>query len=191
MVLLKLDFVFVGIIFIVEDIGMNIFRILKVADIFTVGNLCCGLLAIFHASNEGFAFAASFLFLALIMDTLDGKVAKLMHQQNTFGKQLDSLADLISFGVAPVFLYYALCEPETGIILILILFVVCGMLRLARYNLSEEEGFEGVPITVNGIIFPSLYLLYIFQPASIALWPLVFATMSVLMVSTLKLKRIF
>lgn len=82
---------------------MNIFRILKIADIFTIGNLCCGLLAIFYASNEHFSFAIAFMFFALVLDTLDGKIAKFMHQQNLFGKQLDSLADLISFGVAPTF----------------------------------------------------------------------------------------
>lgn len=170
---------------------MNIFRILKIADIFTIGNLCCGLLAIFYASNEHFSFAISFIFLALVLDTLDGKIAKLMHQQNLFGKQLDSLADLISFGVAPAFFYYSLCEPDTGTILILILYVVCGMLRLARYNISDGEEFEGVPITVNGIIFPLLYFLYIFQPVSIVIWPVVYAIMSILMVSSFKLRRLF
>ncbi|SDX14514.1 CDP-diacylglycerol--serine O-phosphatidyltransferase [Nitrosomonas communis] len=172
-------------------LNVNIFRALKVADLFTVGNLCCGLLAIFYASNENFTFAVSLIFFALILDTLDGKVAKLMHQQNSFGKQMDSLSDLISFGVAPASVYFSLAKPDTGITLILILFVVCGMLRLARYNISENEGFEGVPITANGIIFPLLYLLYMFQPSSYEIWPAVYAVMSVLMVSTIKIKRIF
>ena len=169
---------------------MNILRIIKVADIFTAGNLCCGVLAIFAASNDQFGMATLFMLLALVMDTLDGKVAKLMHQENSFGKQLDSLADLISFGVAPATLYYSLRDPGIGILLILILFVVCGMLRLARYNISEGTGFEGVPITVNGFLFPVLYLLYILQPASLTIWPAVYATMSVLMVSSIKFKRL-
>ena len=114
-----------------------------------------------------------------------------MHQVNSFGKELDSLADLISFGVAPAALYHALHEPRTPIVLILILFIVCGMLRLARYNISTGEGFEGIPITVNGFLFPALYLLYIFKPSSIVIWPVVYATMSILMVSSLKIKRIF
>lgn len=171
--------------------AMNILRIVKVADLFTMGNLCCGLLAIFSAYNEQFVMASLFMLLAIVMDTLDGKVAKLMHQVNTFGKQLDSLADLISFGVAPATLYHALREPGMGIVLILILFVVCGMLRLARYNVSEGQGFEGVPITVNGFLFPGLYLLYVFKPASIVIWPAIYATMSVLMVSSIKVRRIF
>lgn len=170
---------------------MRIFRILKIADIFTTANLCCGVLSIFATSNENFSIAVLLIVLALIMDTLDGKVAKLMHQANLFGKELDSLADLISFGVAPAFLYYALSDPGIGQVLILVLFTVCGMWRLARYNISKGEGFEGVPITVNGIIFPALYLLHTVQPAAIVIWPAMYATMSVLMVSSIKLKRIF
>lgn len=170
---------------------MNILRTVKVADIFTAGNLVCGVLAIFAASNVQFNLAASMILLALVMDTLDGKVAKLMHQTNAFGKQLDSLADLTSFGVAPAAFYYSLREPGIGILLILILFTVCGMLRLARYNISNGEGFEGVPITVNGFIFPLLYFIYVLHPTTLVIWPAAFATMSVLMVSSLKVKRIF
>lgn len=169
---------------------MNILRIVKVADIFTAGNLVCGVLAIFAASNARFSLAASLIVLAMVMDTLDGKIAKLMHQANSFGKQLDSLADLTSFGIAPAALYYSLREPGTGILLILILFTVCGMMRLARYNVSDSEGFEGVPITVNGFLFPVLYLVYKLHPATLIIWPAVYATMSVLMVSSIRLKRI-
>jgi CDP-diacylglycerol--serine O-phosphatidyltransferase len=169
---------------------MNILRTIKVADLFTTGNLCCGVLAIFTASNNQFGIAVVCILLALVFDTLDGKVAKLMHQENSFGKQLDSLADLISFGVAPAALYYSLRNPGIGILLILILFTVCGMLRLARYNISESEGFEGVPITVNGVIFPILYLGYLIQPISLIVWPAVYATMSVLMVTSMRFNRI-
>jgi CDP-diacylglycerol--serine O-phosphatidyltransferase len=171
--------------------NVNIFRTIKVADVFTMGNLSCGVLAIFAASIGNFVTAVIFMIMALVMDTVDGKVAKLMRQQNLFGKQLDSLADLISFGVSPAVFYYSLREPGIGIVLILTLFVVCGMLRLARYNVSEGEEFEGVPITVNGVVFPLLYFLYLFQPATIIVWPAVFATMSVLMVSSVKVNRIF
>ena len=124
------------------------------------------------------------------MDTLDGKVAKLMHQANSFGKQLDSLADLTSFGIAPAAFYYSLREPGIGILLILILFTICGMMRLARYNVSDGEGFEGVTITVNAVVFPALYLIYVLQPDTLAIWPAFYAIMSVLMVSSVRVKRI-
>lgn len=170
---------------------MNILRIIKVADLFTIANLCCGILAIFSAYNENYTIASLSMLLAIVMDTVDGKVAKLMNQTNRFGRELDSLADLVSFGVAPAAMYHALREPGTAIVLILILFIVCGMLRLARYNISTNEGFEGIPITVNGFLFPSLYLLYVFKPSSIVIWPVIYATMSILMVSSLKIRRIF
>ncbi len=169
---------------------MNILRIVKLADLFTAGNLCCGVMSIFASANLQFGSAVLFILLALVLDTLDGKVAKLMHQANVFGKQLDSLADLISFGVAPAVLYFLLREPGIGISLVLVLFTVCGMFRLARYNISEGEGFEGMPITVNGFIFPLFYLLYLYWPQTLAVWPALFATLSVLMVSSLRFKRI-
>jgi len=170
---------------------MNILRIVKLADLFTAGNLCCGVMSIFTSANRQFDVAAVFMLLAVLMDTLDGKVAKLMRQTNVFGKQLDSLADLISFGVAPAVLYFSLRQPGVGIVLILVLFTVCGMLRLARYNISEGEGFEGMPITVNGFIFPLFYLLYIYWPQTLTVWPALFATLSVLMVSSLRFNRVF
>lgn len=169
---------------------MNIFRTIKFADLFTIANLSCGVSAIFAATNDRFGLAAGLIVAALVMDTFDGKVAKLMNQTNAFGKQLDSLADLISFGIAPAFFYFSLREPGLSISLILVLFAVCGMLRLARYNISEGEGFEGVPITVNGFVFPLLYLIYLLHPASLMVWPAAYATMSVLMVSSLRIKRL-
>ena len=169
---------------------VNIFRTIKLADLFTIANLACGVSAIFAAANDRYGLAAGLIVTALVMDTFDGKVAKLMHQSNAFGKQLDSLADLISFGVAPAFFYFSLHAPGLSLSLILVLFVVCGMLRLARYNISEGEGFEGVPITVNGLVFPVLYLLYLLHPASLVVWPAAYASMSVLMVSSLRVKRL-
>ena len=114
-----------------------------------------------------------------------------MHQENSFGKQLDSLADLVSFGVAPAVLYNSMSESSVWVLFILILFTICGMLRLARYNISDGKGFEGVPITVNGLIFPALYLGYLFQPVILVVWPAVYVIMSVLMVSSLRFNRIF
>ena len=170
---------------------MNILRIIKVADFFTIGNLCCGILAIFAASNDQYTTSALLMTASLVFDSLDGKVANLLKQANSFGKQLDSLADLVSFGIAPAFLFYAIEEPNIGIIFILILFAVCGMLRLARYNISEGSGFEGVPITVNGFIFPGLYFVSLSLPSSLVIWPAIYAAMSVLMVSSIRINRIF
>ena len=170
---------------------MNMLSLMKIADIFTVGNLCCGVLSIFLAMDGLFDLSALLLFLAVVFDVLDGKIAGLMNQKNLFGKQLDSMSDLVSFGVAPALLFYSLSSPGILGIIVALFFVACGMLRLARYNISEEAGFEGVPITVNGVLFPLLFLLFSRFPDSLNYWPIIFLIQSVLMISTFKISRLF
>ena len=74
---------------------MQIFSLMKLADVFTVGNLCCGILSILLAMDGHFGLSASLLFLAVVFDVLDGKIAGLLHQKNLFGKQIDSMSDLV------------------------------------------------------------------------------------------------
>ena len=170
---------------------MQIFSLMKLADIFTVGNLCCGILSILLAIDGHFGLSASLLFLAVVFDVLDGKIAGLLHQKNLFGKQIDSMSDLISFGVAPVLLYYSMGAPGLLGIAVSLFFVSCGMLRLARYNISDGIGFLGVPITVNGILFPMLFLVFSRFPNTLDFWPLILLIQGFLMISTLKISRIF
>jgi CDP-diacylglycerol--serine O-phosphatidyltransferase len=170
---------------------MKILTLMKVADIFTVGNLCCGIVSILLAQQGFFDLSALLLFLAVVFDVLDGKIAGLLHQKNSFGKQIDSMSDLVSFGVAPALLFYSLHTPGTLGVLVVLFFVVCGMLRLARYNISEGSDFEGVPITVNGVLFPLLFLFFGSFPQSLDYWPLVFLIQGFLMISAIKVSRIF
>ena len=170
---------------------MQILSLMKLADIFTVGNLCCGILSILLAIDGNYGLSASLLFLAVVFDVLDGKIAGLLHQKNLFGKQIDSMSDLVSFGVAPALLYYSMSSPGTLGIVVSLFFVSCGMLRLARYNISEGTDFVGVPITVNGVLFPILFLLFSRFPHSLNYWPMVFLIQGFLMISTLKISRIF
>jgi CDP-diacylglycerol--serine O-phosphatidyltransferase len=170
---------------------MKILSLMKMADSFTVGNLCCGILSILLAMDGFFDLSALLLFLAVVFDVLDGKIAGLLHQKNIFGKQIDSMSDLVSFGVAPALLFYSLSSPGILGILAALFFVTCGMLRLARYNISEGTGFEGIPITVNGVLFPVLFLLFSSFPQSLTYWPMVFLIQGFLMISTFKLSRIF
>jgi CDP-diacylglycerol--serine O-phosphatidyltransferase len=164
---------------------------MKLADIFTVGNLCCGMLSILLAIDGQYGLSALLLILAVVFDVLDGKIAGLMHQKNLFGKQIDSMSDLVSFGVAPALLYASMSSPGVLGIAVALFFVACGMLRLARYNISEDSGFVGVPITVNGVLFPILFLLFSGFPQSLNYWPMVFLIQGCLMISTLKISRIF
>ena len=170
---------------------MYLIKYLKRADFFTVANLSCGIVSIIMSIEGNFVLSATLLFIAVIFDILDGKVAGLMHQKNSFGKQIDSMSDLISFGVAPMFLFYALQTPAPWVSVLLLFFITCGMFRLARYNVSEAQGFEGVPITVNGVLFPVLFLIYSNFPASLNIWPFIIVIQGLLMISTLKISRIF
>ena len=170
---------------------MQILNLMKLADIFTVSNLCCGILSILLAIDGYFDLSALLLFVAVVFDVLDGKIAGLLHQKNLFGKQIDSMSDLVSFGVAPVLLYYSMSSPGVLGIAVSLFFVACGMLRLARYNISEGPGFEGVPITVNGVLFPLLFLLVSGFPESLKYWPIIFLIQGFLMISSFKIARIF
>ena len=170
---------------------MNIVKLLKLADVFTIANLSCGILSITMSMEGNFKLSALLLFMAVIFDVLDGKIAGLMHQKNLFGKQIDSMSDLVSFGVAPMLLFYSLKNPGILVSILLLFFIICGMLRLARYNISETPGFEGVPITVNGVLFPVLFLIYSNYPESLNFWPVIILIQGLLMVSTVKVSRIF
>jgi CDP-diacylglycerol---serine O-phosphatidyltransferase len=137
-------------------------RDFHLADFFTLANGACGTAAIFFAMSqirEGSVrktYAAGvFVVLALVFDVMDGRVARWRHRASAMGRELDSLADVISFGVAPACLAYSVGFTGLWDALVLLYFVVCGISRLARYNItaeamSEEAGkvtyFEGTPI---------------------------------------------
>jgi len=120
--------------------------------LFTVGNLFCGYAAIVAAHKDRFAWAALLIFLAAVLDTLDGRVARLTGGSSEFGEQLDSLADALSFGVAPSLLVQSWALEPFGRVgwLAAFLFVVCGVVRLARFNIQSGGGdkrfFIGLPI---------------------------------------------
>ncbi|MGZ3570120.1 MAG: CDP-diacylglycerol--serine O-phosphatidyltransferase, partial [Thermodesulfobacteriota bacterium] len=121
-------------------------------NLFTTGNLFCGFWAIVSVFHEKFEYAAYAILLATVFDALDGKVARLSGAMSKFGVQYDSLADLISFGVAPALLAFAWALRPYGRFgwLAAFLFVVCGALRLARFNVQSSSGevkyFKGLPI---------------------------------------------
>jgi CDP-diacylglycerol--serine O-phosphatidyltransferase len=117
-----------------------------------MGNLFCGFFAIISAIRGDYATAATAVIVANLFDILDGKVARMMKATSRFGMEFDSLSDLVSFGVAPALLVYQWSLSSFGRFgwLAAFLFVACGALRLARYNVqaaSLEKGiFNGLPI---------------------------------------------
>ena len=124
---------------------------------------------------------------AFIFDVLDGRIARKTKKANNFGKELDSLADLMSFGIAPAYFGFSLGLQSPYAFVILAIFATAGMLRLARFNVLKVKDFIGVPITTNGLLFP---LLYLFQISFDWYILIVYLLMAVLMVSDFKVKKI-
>src|SRR5215475_13367466 len=145
----------------------SMIRSFHLADIFTLANGFCGVAAIFEAmkfiraGDERHAYAAALLIpIALIFDLLDGRIARWRHMSSALGKELDSLADMISFGVAPAAIAFAAGLNTGPDQIILIYFAMCGLSRLARYNITADslsattgkvEYFEGTPIPTSVI----------------------------------------
>ena len=127
-------------------------RLFWLPTLFTVGNLFCGYLSIWRSIQGTFEAAAILIIAAAVLDALDGRVARWTHSTSQFGEEYDSLADLVSFGVAPAVLAYSwgLSDfPKLGW-LASFLFVVCGSMRLARFNIqtkvADKKYFVGLPI---------------------------------------------
>ncbi|MFA6889237.1 MAG: CDP-diacylglycerol--serine O-phosphatidyltransferase [Candidatus Woesearchaeota archaeon] len=173
---------------------MKIYQIIKFADLFTIGNLLSGVLSIFFAVKGNLSVAAILLCISVFCDGIDGKIARMNKQteiQKLFGKELDSLADVVSFGVAPAVFGFVWGLQQWWQILILLFFVVAGMLRLARFNVTENKGsYEGIPITVNGILFPVLFAINYFFPFNIYYLACVYLVMAFAMLSTYTVKKV-
>jgi CDP-diacylglycerol--serine O-phosphatidyltransferase len=136
-------------------------------NLFTSGNLFCGFWSIISVFQEKYFFAAVAILLACLFDMLDGKVARLSGATSKFGVQYDSLADLISFGMAPALLAFSWALRPYGRFgwLAAFLFVVCGALRLARFNVMAAAGdtkyFKGLPIPGAAMMIALTILLYL------------------------------
>ena len=132
---------------------------------FTLANAVCGIGALFSTMTyletidvRHIYFACSLVFAALVFDILDGRIARWRQKASTMGRELDSLADVISFGVAPAIIAYSCGMQGLYDRIILAFFVACGVSRLARFNVTAEalsEGtgkvkyFEGTPIPTS------------------------------------------
>jgi len=135
-------------------------------NLLTTGNLLCGFWSIISVFQERFYLAAVAILLAAVFDVFDGKVAKLSGATSKFGMQYDSLADLVSFGIAPALLAFSWALRPYGKFgwLAAFLFVACGAIRLARYNVMASSGetkyFKGLPIPVAAAMIAFTILLY-------------------------------
>jgi CDP-diacylglycerol---serine O-phosphatidyltransferase len=146
----------------------SMIREFHLADFFTLANAACGVASIFasmayveSSQRAHFLLAAGLLPIALLFDILDGRIARWRQRHSALGRELDSLSDVISFGVAPAALAFAAGMRGPWDRVVLIFFVACGVSRLARFNVTAEqlsEGgdkvkyFEGTPIPTSVVL---------------------------------------
>lgn len=162
-----------------------------IPSLLTFGNLYCGFLSINFIITGDVKNATNLIIIALILDALDGRVARMLGLATDIGKELDSLADMVSFGVAPAFLSAYTYFAEFGMFGIIIsgLFPLFAAYRLARFNLTPQEEtlkhFKGIPITLAGAIITFLVLFV--EAIPLQIFFIVFYSLSILMVSKLKI----
>lgn len=154
----------------------------------TLLNLSCGFISILFITGGHASIGVAFILFAALFDRFDGMVARKFDSESEFGKELDSLCDLVSFGIAPALLMYqhVLYQlPSVGMTLT-VLFVICGAVRLARYNVKEFDGvFSGVPITAAGFIMALSFFLV--PHVSVLFFVILEAVLTLLMVSNIKI----
>ena len=168
-------------------------------NIFTLVGVCIGLTSIKFAFDGRFEMAVIAIIVAGIIDGLDGRIARLIKGTSQVGKELDSLTDVISFGVAPAFIMYFWQLNTLGRVgwLICLVYVICVALRLARFNVNSETQpswkdnfFEGVPSPAGGILvlMPLIYSKSEIQFLNVDFTyftPILFILISILLISKL------
>lgn len=180
-----------------QNNGLNTINFKRILpNSFTFGNMACGFLSIIFSAKGDFTTAAWLIVTATLCDALDGIVARLTNTTNQFGVELDSLADVVSFGAAPAFLIYAyqLYELSSIGVAVAIVFLLAGGFRLARFNTQltnfDKEYFVGLPIPSAAITIAS----YVLLSANDLIFKLAFeeyiiyltAVISLLMISRIK-----
>lgn len=168
-----------------------------IPNLFTLGNLTCGVLAIKLAFDQDFTSVFTTMLVAGLFDLLDGMIARILNVRSELGKQLDSLADMVSFGVVPaIVMYVFLVETLEGVPNVLALYIpYCAViitlfsaLRLAKFNIDEGQAddFIGLPTPANALFFISIPVVITeigMEPVSMMIWPPVIVIFSVLLVS--------
>ncbi|WP_419883098.1 CDP-diacylglycerol--serine O-phosphatidyltransferase [Peribacillus sp. B-H-3] len=155
-----------------------------VPNLFTIGNLLCGVLAITCNMSGFLEVSGVLIFFSAVFDLLDGRVARKLKVNSEFGIQLDSLADIVSFGVAPALLFHSIAATSILTSLAFIVFPTMGALRLAKFNVKPTIGyFSGLPIPAAGLSLAGMGF-FLYSNAYITL------ILALLMVSPIRVKKI-
>lgn len=164
-----------------------------IPNLFTFLNLSLGILAILYIFQNNYYISSLLILLAALLDRYDGKIARMFNATSNIGKELDSLCDLISFGVAPSILIWRSHFIDIGIlgIIITILFAISGAYRLARYNVIDFDGiYVGIPITLSGGILAITSLYTIKYNINVYILVFIMLMLSYAMISSkIKLKK--
>lgn len=167
---------------------------IALSDIISLLNMSSGFLSIICSINQEYAIAAILMIIAIMFDSTDGWVARKINRQDDlgFGKNIDSLSDAVSFGVAPALFLYSCINTSQGIfqiivILVSLFIVACGILRLTRYNVIagkiDTDDFIGFPIPAISFILATFYLSGLFNPYIALILSIV---VSILMISNVR-----
>lgn len=163
----------------------------QTANAITLTNLSFGIIAIILITNDLSHMSLVFIFLAALFDRFDGMAARYFHAESRFGKELDSLSDLVSFGLAPALLIYntALSATLWLGITATIFYILAGAVRLARYNVKEFDGvFCGLPITAAGVLLTLSY--FIIPHVQDGILVILMLALSFLMVSNIRITKV-
>lgn len=167
---------------------------IAISDVVSLLNMSSGFLSIICSINHEFKIAAILMVLAIMFDSIDGWVARKTNRQDTlgFGKNIDSLSDIVSFGVAPAIFIYSSINTTSNIfqaivLLVSLMIVVCGVLRLTRYNVIagkiDTQDFIGFPIPGISLAIATFYLSGLYNPYIVLILSIV---ISVLMISNIR-----
>ncbi|MFZ7942606.1 CDP-diacylglycerol--serine O-phosphatidyltransferase [Neobacillus sp. 19] len=155
-----------------------------VPNLFTIGNFLCGVLSITFNMSGFIEVASILIFFSAVFDLLDGRVARTLKVNSEFGVVLDSLADIVSFGVAPALLFHTIAAPSILTSLAFIIFPTMGALRLARFSVKPTIGyFKGLPIPAAGLPLAGMGFFSYSNP-----W--ITLILAILMVSPIRVKKL-
>jgi CDP-diacylglycerol---serine O-phosphatidyltransferase len=163
----------------------------QTANVLTLTNLSLGGFAIVFSLHGNLRLSLLLIFIAALADRFDGMIARKFHIESELGKQLDSMSDIISFGVAPALLLYQGILHEFGGpgSFFTVFYIGCGAFRLARFNITDNSGFfTGLPITAAGCLATLSFLAIPYLPPQTFLFVVVI--LSFLMVSTFRLRKV-
>ena len=163
----------------------------QTANVITLGNLSLGGFAIISKLKGDLNLSLLLIFIAALLDRFDGMTARKLNIESELGEQLDSMSDIISFGVAPALLLFQGILNEFGApgSFFTIFYIACGAFRLARFNTSNAKGyFTGLPITAAGCILTLSFLAIPFMPPQFFLFLIII--LSFLMISTFHMKKV-